>query len=647
MPRMLAAILGATVVIALIWTLRPEQGADDQAPLLPDVVTATEVTSDTDVDHLSPASLPENRKTLADVDAEPTKGEQDVVAANEFLGKLLPSEWVARGVVLDPTGEPVAGLRIERAGNDGEVVAETGGDGRFEVSLKSDGAVLTAVGDGYRTVFSASAARHLSDLELVIMVAPLVRLEGAVIDADGSAISNATMSMEVPMDGIVGFPRSMERSNPVELDWELGEGGKFDLSDVPILGNVSLSTVAEGFNPQSTAVPGTGAFGVVVRLQRVAAAAPEEESAGHHLFGVVQDSGGQPVAGADIFLGEVRTQSDEAGRWEFSHDGSSRYGLPLAAIHGSGRSAMLPFDGAWFDSKERIGPLVLVLGPSNLAIAGRIVDSEGAPLTGWFVDIQDPTYLSGEMSAPTVERGGTARLTGTRSGEDGRFRIEGLLDRAYHIRAHSSEPYLSIANEEVQAGTQDLELRLPKDALMKKLRVRVVTRDGLAVAGATVTVRFIFERSRSGFMSRPSATGITDSEGRVTLESVPRRGVSLVTGKPGTIPKDFNAPDEGFPDEEVRIEVDRSLEFVVDCSAMTPVPSAVRIVDEHDKALMITSRTANGSRSSSSLNLEGGVSTVVSVSESAREMVILESWEERERVAVELVPGTITRIEVP
>ncbi|MEM8710915.1 MAG: hypothetical protein AAGG01_08185, partial [Planctomycetota bacterium] len=190
-------------------------------------------------------------------------------------------------------------------------------------------------------------------------------------------------------------------------------------------------------------------------------------------------------------------------------------------------------------------------------------------------------------------------------------------------------------------------LRLPADSMMDALPVRVTTRDGQAVSGATVAARFILERSRRGFTSQNGASAITDAEGKAVLRKVPRRGVDLVVNRPGIVSATRSSGDEGFPDSEIEIQIDRNLDLIVDCSRLDPLPEHVRILDANGERLMISSRTSNGSSASTDLELDGGLSAVVSVSEAAAELVILERWTETNRFPIRLVADTVNRIEVP
>ena len=556
--------------------------------------------------------------------------------------------WVARGIVLAPDGTPVAGAEILRLGNEKIVAARTSGDGRFEVALELSSVAFIARSEGFRTVFGGVAAHHLADEDAVIMVARVVHIEGIVAAESGAPVGGAAMTIDIPWEGVVGFPLSLERSLRQELAWSSDEDGAFDLKDVPVALGVPLSTVADGFNPTETELPLSDQYGVVIELQSSAAASTTAPSEEHMFFGFVQSADGRPVKGARVFLDSLRGESDASGRWEFARGGHIRPGTPLAAIHDSEGAGILPFADAWNGSSQSFGPLFIALDRNDLAIEGRVLDSDGRGLKGWTVQILDPTYVGLDViPAPTLETGGKAESGGAETDKKGRFRIAGLVDREYDIRAYSSSSFLSIARTGVLAGTSDLELRLPEDATIEELRVLVKTRDGLPVPSATVGARFILERSRSGHMSRTGATGVTDEEGIVLLSKVPRRGVDLVAAKPGIITSYLYTEDKGFEGDAVELVVDRAMKVIVDGSRMETIPERVRMVDENGKELMISSQTANGSTSSTTLSLDGGISAVVTVSEAAREMVLLQGWEEAERVPIQLVPGTITRIELP
>ncbi len=646
MAKSVTAILCVTGVAALLfWLARLDRDVGGSVEMERIEAPAGESETRGDVNALARTGAAGSR---SEVKGAAEEGAVDAPAASGDPQAEATDPWAARGIVLDPRGTPVAGMGIYR-GVDGETpVAESGGDGRFEVTLTDSHASFMARGAGHRTVFAGAAARHLADVDAVIMAARVVRMAGVVRSTGEEPIGKARMTMNIPWEGVVGFSRSLEMSSRVDLKWSSDKDGAFDLEDVPVVTGVPLSTVADGFMAATTDVPTSDEFNVVIELKPVAARGSGDGEDEVVFFGVVNDAEGRAVEGARIFLGDERATSDGSGRWEFARGNRIRPGTLLAAVHKSAGTGTLPHDGSWNQSNGRIGPLAIELEPSDQSIEGHVVDSKGEALQGWTVEILNPTVLNlDRIPAPTLETRGAERSVRGRTSGVGRFKLTGLSDREYDIRAYNGSSYLSIVQAGVPAGTSDLELRLPEDATIEEMRVHVTTRDGLAVPNATVATRFILAESVSGFTSVNGATAITDKDGNATLSDVPRRGVALVASKPGIVNEVLDPGNEGFHGNEVEIQVDRNLEIVVDCSGMTPVPDRVRIFDQSGKPLMIASRTANGSTSSIDLSLNDGVSPVVSVSEAAVEMALMAGWEETKRVPIQLSPETITRIEVP
>ncbi|QDV08273.1 Dioxygenase [Planctomycetes bacterium Poly30] len=650
---LVASLCVVGLAAVLVWKLSSEGRAVEQGPgpavtfeQSPGPKDAGE--SGAEVEELA---VPDATVTRTDAGASPLSTPAEIpagVPTGTVSDSTSPAEpWTAKGLVLDTGGAPVAGAEIVRRGKT-QVLAVTGGDGRFEVTMESASAILSARHEGHRTVFAGAVSRHLESEEAVIMVARVVTLGGVVVSGDGTPVPGAAMSMSIPWRGLSGFPRSLERSTEVELTWSGNADGTFEIRDVPVFESAPLSTVADGFLATSTPVPEADDFSLVIGLRSEVDSEPLRKSSDSVFFGVVRDIEGQLVEGATIFLGDARTESDSSGQWELVRGQGIPFGTPLAAAHSSAGTALLPYDEAWNHKSVRVGPLDLQLQPNLLSIQGRVLDSEGRPLEGWAVELLNPTILDHlDGDSPSLESRASGRSLRDRTDERGVFKIGGLLERSYDVRAFTSPSYLSIVRPEVAAGTEDLELRLPADAAVEELHVRVVTREGRGVPGATVAARFILQRTRNSLMSRNGATGITDSEGRAVLNQVPRRGVDLEVSRPGIVTATLDPGDDGFTDEELEIEIERNLDVVIDCSGMSPVPKAVRILDGTGKRLMISSRTSRGSSSSTDLQLDGGLSAVVSVSEAAAELQILKDWEVVKRVPIQLAPDTINRIEVP
>ena len=206
----------------------------------------------------------------------------------------------------------------------------------------------------------------------------------------------------------------------------------------------------------------------------------------------------------------------------------------------------------------------LVLG-QDLAIAGRVIDADGKPLSGWRVALQGTTELShGRLPVVAAETlgGAGAVITGAR----GRFRVGGLLERDYALQAWDKDTLLMIKGVAVPAGTDDLELRLAPDALHPRVAGRIVTRAGRPVAQARVRVSAVTYRTESGFSSDTGAETLTDADGRFELADVPRELVYLDLDAENILPERYWF-DDGQPVDDLVLSVPARVHFQVEIPA--------------------------------------------------------------------------------
>jgi hypothetical protein len=195
----------------------------------------------------------------------------------------------------------------------------------------------------------------------------------------------------------------------------------------------------------------------------------------------------------------------------------------------------------------------LRLAGRTLALEGRVVDGRGEGLAGARVWLADPTPFGAEAGLPLAAEG---LLAGLRSKDeveaagadlrdtphsfwswvetdaDGRFRLEGLLDRAYTVRALDPETLAQVERAGARPGVA-LELELAREELLGRVAGRVLSEDGRPVAGARV-------RALRRAVSRPEpvsgrevswdlsgAAVETDADGRFELARAPLDGLRL------------------------------------------------------------------------------------------------------------------------
>ena len=97
--------------------------------------------------------------------------------------------------------------------------------------------------------------------------------------------------------------------------------------------------------------------------------------------------------------------------------------------------ALVPAFGARLeDQAPTPAPVELVLGPPAVALEGRLVGPDGSACKVWHVAVSEGTPTDGD-SGRTLEALIAGDDDAARTDRDGRFRIEGLLEREYVLRA--------------------------------------------------------------------------------------------------------------------------------------------------------------------------------------------------------------------
>jgi beta-lactamase regulating signal transducer with metallopeptidase domain/protocatechuate 3,4-dioxygenase beta subunit len=328
-----------------------------------------------------------------------------------------------------------------------------------------------------------------------------------------------------------------------------GPGG----SDLPM-----VETDANG-RYQALALPGQGSRWVIPPKSYLApkpggstpiTIGPEAEQAlppielerGASLRGVVVGDDGKPVAGAKV-----------EGKWMVVEPLSGRGG-PTGIGHNFTASATTDDRGAFLlegihptanvtleasaaeartEQPRNATPAVdesvtlRISGANTVALAGRVVDSSGAPIAGVSVQIRArPPDRDGFAEQEPVQFGDSSTI---RPGADGRFRTPRQLRRGYAYRAEAQAgdfmaditPWLSLGADTVPT--------LP-DLTMRRVRTvagRVLDRSGRAVPDATVR--------QSGDGPKPTRA-LTDAQGRFALPGVLEGRFFLFVDKPGYRP---------------------------------------------------------------------------------------------------------------
>jgi len=185
-------------------------------------------------------------------------------------------------------------------------------------------------------------------------------------------------------------------------------------------------------------------------------------------------------------------ETSEDGIFALATGGWFEDETPLVAGHPDYGAAILP--GAGRLVRDALpgepAPVTIVLAETSQAIEGWVLDANGTPLRNWQVDLVDAEIIVPGLYPPiTLEnfQSGSERI---QTNAIGRFRIEHLQDRPYTLRAYNPNTLVSAIVENVEAGRDDVVIRVPPDATIPRVRGVVVGGDGNPVEKAQVSVGF-------------------------------------------------------------------------------------------------------------------------------------------------------------
>jgi protocatechuate 3,4-dioxygenase beta subunit len=510
--RVVAEDGGAGIVGALVWpTLDPasavESGRGGAFRLSLPRIAGGELAA------VAPGYLPAGLRAL-DASGDPVQGP---------VLSLQPAAHLA-GRVVDAAGRPLAGAAVRAVPVQGSAFvplpataprrARSGSDGRFRVDGMPAGASLSvrATLDGFapwqQRVAPETAAREgaagavpgYPAVEIVLSAG--ARIRGRLVDEDGAPVAGAEVAL-TPRDG----ERQPWGAEPEGAQRVVsGQGGVFELLDLPV-GRVDLEVDAARHPPLARPGVEVRRLGETVDLGDLVLG-PEAV-----LDGVVEDSKGAPIAGAEVRVGEgVRRPfwlggagADEGSRLtgpggEFRIERLRPGDLVALEVSKEGYAAAAP-------AIVRVpaeDPVHVVLQPVA-HVSGRVVDEAGRG-------------VSDAMILPSADHFGRATFSHTApSEEDGSFEVETgpgavrLTARKEGFRP-ASPVLLELETGERREGVE-LVLRASP-----QVRGRVLTPDGEPAAEAMVLVTAL--QAGEGLSTEGRST---EADGSFALDVAPGR----------------------------------------------------------------------------------------------------------------------------
>jgi RNA polymerase sigma-70 factor (ECF subfamily) len=613
--------------------------------------------------------------TLASVQAQARRTSQEALPARPAPEPLAIRTMAVRGRVLDHDGRPranvplttslatprtAAGVAASR-GSTEPPAAVSAADGSFTIPGPLGACWVRANDPELATVLAGLHGDSADEGELVIVVAAALLGEGFVTDDAGNPLEGVHVYVDLPDDLRGRFDVPLDRSTEERCETRTDAGGSFTLERVPRVFDARLVAERDGYERWTSRLDEIPGIPIAITLLRPGTKA-------RVVAGRVVDAGGQPVEGAYVAFGARTMRSEEDGSFRFALDDlrgiNQRPGFAPLAL----RAACKGFLPASYEpplegGKPRWPAFVeLQLGGPTLAIEGKVLDHEGKARAGLKVWLVDSTTF-GDVGHEPVQL--ETLLAGSEQAfwrfvetdDDGRFRIEGLLDRAYTIEAMEPETLLRTQEKDVPAGTTGVVVRMPEDALFPRVAGVVRGHDGRGIGGATIgPMCDAFRVQWQGHVLGTSHDGLegvrTDEDGRFELRNVPRSLVYLRIDGEGILPLEYGRYVEGserFARTEVReLPLDRieTLEIVVDRRAHVQVelgdPASAdefALLDDEGSELEMSAFSGNGRREGLRQPIRAGRSEVVAGTDRARALVLFKGGLEVARIPVELVPG--------
>lgn len=681
--------LAVAVVAGGLFILWPKHPASTDAAAPLTAATATEVKPD--AKHTAPS---------AELVGEPGRDERAAVAARpaqpDASKESAPpplAPW--RGLVLDVQARPVSGVRICFHTGSGLVDAHelvvprstpvpdspsvlSDGGGRFEIPAQEKPGGLVACDEQMTTVLAALCSAGAAKSERVVVVAPRLEFAGRVVDENGRPITGARVEARLPRNFRTTFAHNLDQSTEIGWSTVTKSGGLFALSEVPRVAGMDLLATSEGFVQTQEPAPEVSSQSIEIAMHRPTAA-PGMVS------GEVVDDRGRRVAAARVALDHLTTITDDNGTFTLKiPEGGAK--SPIIAL----KQGYLPATETLGSSVQQGGAgaseyVVLHLGPPPLAIEGRVADADDRPLAGMKVWVGDTTFfgeidevpanveglLAGAATRADIERlmqeakeavepeqyiqgVPTVFWSFVKTDNEGRFKVEGLLDREYHVVAMDPATLLRVDGGPVRAGSKNVRIELPARLYYERVAGRVVSRTGKPLAGVqvmpqcdVVTIR-PNEHSQSTFHSTAKSV-VTDADGRFEIKRLPRGKVYLRLDGENILPIEFGRDgrgNEGGIGSASQRQVDdllitaslryhMQLELAPDRADLA---DSFHVIDGDGAKLTINAFEGSSRRSTDECQIHDGKSPVVVVNEEAKMLVLSKAGRETLRLPLTLAP---------
>ena len=470
----------------------------------------------------------------------------------------------------------------------------------------------------------------------MIVAAPRRHYAGIAIDEHGERLAGVALEVELDPGRARALVPGEVRSGARSWSAQSGQDGSFALTDVGWMSDLTLRGRLAGFVEAELRLADESRDDLELTL---AHPAPTERS----LAGTVVDGEGRAAPGAEVLLEDgPRTMSDRDGRFLLDAPPELERGLLWATKTGHlpARLELAPL--APYLGPTPGEPIALVLGGAPLAIAGRVVDAGGAGVPEAWVFTWDMTRRAGHRSVEHALSGGGGLRTDA-DGE-GRFRLEGLLPRAYTLLAMHPITLEVATLENVAAGSEDVRLVLTRLERARRVAGHVRTPSGEPVAGVMI---FCGRESAPGVQRVFSPlvtdrTPVTDGEGAFAFEALCVEGAYLLPASGGIADQERVLLDSTLDLEHLELVASRVCRFQLELASDPDEADTFGVLDGAGKVMRVGYELGNTSVSGNTYwPLAGGRSEVMQCDERAASLALRKAGVEVRRVPIQLRPDGV------
>ncbi len=609
--------------------------------------------------------------------SNPANERASLSAPGESNAIVAPAVFALRGIVVDVGDRALADVKVAaRASESSSSVsaATSDADGHFLFANGPASGVIEVADERFSTLLRPRFDAASRGLEQVLVIAPRRSIRGRVVDEKGEPIAEAGVVLQPPSDLRARLNRVLYTSESAKFETTTNGAGEFELADAVGMPDSTLIAARDGFDAGYRSLAEFDPANAIVVLKRSKHAV---------VHGVVLDAIGNAVENALVRLVELdapdiaidpraqdlaEAHGNSAWREAVRTNRRGEFWLPLFGPKHPAHVELIAvaidrlpaeLDRECDDCSDAAGwpdPLVLRLGGAARSIAGRVLRADGTPASGARVRTYDSTafgrIITGSIAFPhrsdsdveSIIAGGVDKSEAVADSE-GRFRINGLLPRAYRLRAFDIERLASSLSDPITAGATDAEIRLDADETHELVAGRVTGVNGIGIANAKVTfcvdvpmVRA--ESSQLGSSGNADALSVrTDAQGHFEARNISKK-LNCISVDP---------PDERWVStytftwadlREIHIVLGRVcyLRFEFDDRSL----GYQDIVTIDDQRLLLPMRVSSQpqSRWSHMCQLSGTRSEIVGVSELATRLMV-RGYHGNLELPLHLEPGTL------